>query len=80
MSIRIATMSAFAFFAIVGVSGGSAVPINTATSIAPATAASSLVTYADYVLVDGRCYVTGHKFSHPVDMSKCKAQHRAPAR
>jgi hypothetical protein len=79
MSIRISTISACAFFSIVGVSGGSAVPINTGTSIAPATAAGSLVTYADYVLVDGKCYATGRKYSRIVDMSKCTAQRRAPA-
>lgn len=76
MSIRIATISAFAFFAIAGVSGVSAVPINTAASIARVTAAGALVTYADYILQDGQCYARGRKYRRPVDMSKC----RAPAR
>ena len=69
-------MSAFAFFAIVGVSGVSAVPINMTTSIAPTTAASSLVIHADYILQDGRCYARGRKYSRPVDMSRCRAPGR----
>jgi hypothetical protein len=73
MSIHITTISAFC--AIVGISGVSAGLIN--NSIAPATAASSLVTYADYVLQDGRCYATGRKFSRVVDKSMCAPQRGA---
>jgi len=76
VSIRIATISTFAFFTTVGVSGVSAVPINTATSIAPTTAASAVVTYADFVLQDGRCYARGRKTSRPVDISKCAGLQR----
>lgn len=75
MRTGVAAISAFACFTLVGVSGVSATPMNAATSIAPAAAASSLVTQAEYVLQDGRCYWSGrNKFPRAVDMSKCTGQ------
>ncbi len=78
MSMRVATISAVAFFAMIGMPGVSAAPINSASSIVPATA-GSLVDDIVYEVQEGRCYWLGRTRRYPVDMSKCAARGRGPA-
>ena len=63
-----------------GISGVSALPINT-TPIGTASAASSLMTDAayEYYVQDGRCYVRARTYPRPVNMSKCGVLPRHPA-
>jgi len=78
-SIRLVGFAALGLI-VNGISGVSALPINT-TPIGAASAASSPVIDAayEYYVQDGRCYMRARTYPRPVNMSKCGVLQRHPA-